>query len=71
LYKFFGIDLPEKNPYYSKEKFLCTNIIDPLEEILLKYGINIADIKDEAISPYRLYLCLREQSNESKTLPMQ
>jgi len=66
LWKFFGLKPPEKNPYYSTDKFLCTNIIDPLEEILLKYGIVLADLKDQAISPYGLYLCLKEQSAESK-----
>jgi hypothetical protein len=64
LLKFFGINPPEKNPHYSETEYLCTNIIDPLEGILLKYGLNINDLKDSAISPHGLFLCLQSQLRE-------
>lgn len=62
LYKFFGLYPPPKNPYYSKKTYLCTNIADPIAEIMIKYGIDLYPMIDDTITPERQYECLQHQS---------
>lgn len=64
IYRFIGLYPPKKNPYYSKTTFLCTNIADPIAEILLKYELNIYPYFDDAITPEMQHLCYKSQLSE-------
>jgi hypothetical protein len=61
LYKFLGLYPPPKNPYSSKETYLCTNIADPIAEIMIKYGIDLYPIAisfDYLLVCWRIYLAV-------------
>lgn len=58
----FGTPLPKENKWQSNDTRICTEILDPLKKILLKYDIDITDIDFTAVTPYEAACELRLRS---------
>lgn len=58
----FGTPLPKTNKWQSDDVRICTEILDPLKKILLRYDIDIMDLDFTALTPYEAACELRIRS---------
>jgi hypothetical protein len=65
LFKAFKIGPPIKNRYNTKDKFVCTEILEPIRFPLSLLGISFGDMDFSIQTPYRLYLFLKDKFEKS------
>ena len=55
LRKFFGVDKPDFNPWQDEEKYLCTEVVEPITQHLLRYGINLINRDLASMTPQEIF----------------
>lgn len=51
LNRFFGYPIPTVNRFANRDRGLCTNVIDPVKEILFSRGISFKNIDTYSLTP--------------------
>lgn len=59
--RFFGIKKPRFNPWQEPEKYLCTEILNPLKETLAIHGINLYRYDLAAMTPREIFRVMETQ----------
>jgi hypothetical protein len=67
-WRLFGSTLPKRNKKSDHERDLCTEIFNPIKDILQKYGIDLFGVDLAAVTPHMLAKEIYRQTKDNSSI---